>query len=498
VSQLKVSLVAAAAAAFLAACGGSGGGSGDVGTPTAPIAPTPPLASTTGVAVDGYLSGSTVLCDTNANGRLDANEVTTTTNTVGAFTFDPGCAAPLVITGGTNVDTGFAFVGQLQAPAGAIVVTPLTTLMVVGNMTAAQVATALGLPAGTDPTRVDPANGANPELFKATLAVQQVLQQLAKTFSANDSADARNAVYTVTATKLAEALTATNAPRLVGNDGSVNITLLKDVVIDVAATLNTTVTPLAVAGIADQIATQAESFVQSDGTLDALTRAARLVQAPEVVIDVRAADNNFTALAAQGLSLNGQPVSLAEFAGPNGVSVTDFRELGLSFEVVGSPSVSVVSSIAMELSETVANNPRRLQVMIDKVNISYNSGTRTWSIAPAVGAKVHVYGRQTNGTEVETTLNDLSFAPVETNGNRVTIKYQTVLNRIFSSNQSSQLGFTAQQFMNIKGSFDTTLVVSRLNLRRADGSALPLQDVQLPGSDKRVTGVGVKGKVTFN
>jgi hypothetical protein len=177
--SFKLCLIpAAAAACVIAACGG-----GDAGAPPQPVvapAPTP----TSGVAVDGYLVGATVLCDSNGNGLADTGEVTTTTLNGGAFTFAAGCAAGVVVTGGTNADTGLPFKGMLKAPVGATVASPLTTLLVAG-MTQAQVNAALGLPAATNLLTTDPAlrSGgilANPDLLKKTLALQQLLQKTAE------------------------------------------------------------------------------------------------------------------------------------------------------------------------------------------------------------------------------------------------------------------------------------------------------------------------------
>ena len=165
---------AAAAACLLASCGGGGGSSSE---------PAPTPTPSAGVAVDGYLIGSTVLCDSNANGLSDAGELSVGTDAGGNFRFNSGCTAALVVRGGSSVDTGLPFKGVLKAPAGATVVSPLTT-MVAAGMTNAQVVAALGLTAGTDLLKTDPAaspNGAlsNPGLMKATLAMQQLLQKLA-------------------------------------------------------------------------------------------------------------------------------------------------------------------------------------------------------------------------------------------------------------------------------------------------------------------------------
>ena len=173
--RLTLSLCALATGLLITACGG--------GTATPPG--TTPLTS--GFAIDGYLSGSTVLCDTNDNGAADTGEITTTTDSTGFYKFATECKATVVATGGKSTDTLLDFGGKLKSPAGSTVITPLTTLVASG-MTMAQVNTALGLPASTDLLNTDAAakkDGAyvNGDLFKKTLAVQQLLQQTAAVFA---------------------------------------------------------------------------------------------------------------------------------------------------------------------------------------------------------------------------------------------------------------------------------------------------------------------------
>lgn len=173
--RLTLSLCALATGLLITACGG--------GTATPPG--TTPLTS--GFAIDGYLSGSTILCDINDNGAADSGENTTTTDSTGFYKFATECKAPVVATGGKSTDTLLDFTGKLKSPAGATVITPLTTLVASG-MTMAQVNTALGLPASTDLLNTDAAakkDGAyvNGDLFKKTLAVQQLLQQTTDVFA---------------------------------------------------------------------------------------------------------------------------------------------------------------------------------------------------------------------------------------------------------------------------------------------------------------------------
>jgi hypothetical protein len=65
-----------------------------------------------GVATNGHLSGATVTCD--------ADKSTTTTDENGAFSFTRGCRGTITVSGGINIDTGEDFLGELQAPVGAI------------------------------------------------------------------------------------------------------------------------------------------------------------------------------------------------------------------------------------------------------------------------------------------------------------------------------------------------------------------------------------------
>ena len=157
----------AAAVSLLASCGG---GSAD----------SPPLP-TSGRVVDGYLSGATVLCDSNGNGVADEGEPKVTTDSGGNFTFaSPGCAAGMTALGGTDIDTRLAFKGVFKAPAGATVITPLTTLLV-GGMSQDRLIAALGLAANTDIANANPA--LDTALLRKSLAAAQLLIKTAEMFA---------------------------------------------------------------------------------------------------------------------------------------------------------------------------------------------------------------------------------------------------------------------------------------------------------------------------
>ncbi len=220
--HFKLRLIPTAVATLLVAACGGGGGGGSGSVASNPV---------NGTLVDGYLNFAKVVCDVNENGKYDAGEpVTYTSNTGdGKFTFNPGCAHGTLggVDGtGTNADTGLPFVGLLRAPAGATVLTPLTTLLVAG-MTAAQITTALNLPAGTDLLTVDPAatnaDGSlkNPALLKKTLAVQQLLQkttELVNGLAGMTGSGSTETVYSQVAVALADTLK--SGPALISGDAT--------------------------------------------------------------------------------------------------------------------------------------------------------------------------------------------------------------------------------------------------------------------------------------
>ena len=234
-------------ALMLAGCGGSSSG------------PTP-----SGKAVDGYLSGATVTCDANGNGAADTGENNTTTNSTGDFSLP--CGAGLVLTGGTNIDTGLPFEGRLRAPSGSRVITPLTTLVSLG-LSNAKLATMLGLPAGTDVTQVDPAlrvGGVyvNQALFAKTLALQQAIQQTAQiVFSATQagtpSAAVSQALYAQIAQTVATSLTsASGSTPLISVDGTTDSSVMLSIV------------AAAVAGVKSNTSPELAPLVSAAATLD--------------------------------------------------------------------------------------------------------------------------------------------------------------------------------------------------------------------------------------
>jgi YD repeat-containing protein len=141
----------------LAACGGGGSEGTDDGD-----GPDDGLISLFGRVVKGPLENAFVFADINGNGSFDLGEPSSTTDSDGRFTLEGAGSANIIATTSANTidqSSGVALEGlTLSAPAGATVVTPLTSIIAQsgGALTPTQVAQILGLPAGFDPLAYDP------------------------------------------------------------------------------------------------------------------------------------------------------------------------------------------------------------------------------------------------------------------------------------------------------------------------------------------------------
>jgi hypothetical protein len=170
-----------------------------------------------GVATNGHLQGATVTCD--------ADKSTTTTDASGAFRFARGCRGTITVSGGINKDTGEEFLGELQAPVGATAVNSLTTMMVVGGLTEAQVKDSLGIPSTvnlltTDPAAASGTDYSNSELFTKAKTVQQLFQTTMDTVATTSSLtdtdkDAKKAIYASAANALAGEIKKAPATKLI-------------------------------------------------------------------------------------------------------------------------------------------------------------------------------------------------------------------------------------------------------------------------------------------
>ena len=141
----------------------------------------------TGTVIKGPLANAFVFLDENGNGLFDAGEPNFTTSSTGGFSISSSAANPklIVTTNDQTIDTttGTVLSGvTLKAPAGASVVSPLTTMMEETGLSTAQIKSVLGLPASVNPLTFNPyAPGMN---AADALATEQASAQTMATLAA--------------------------------------------------------------------------------------------------------------------------------------------------------------------------------------------------------------------------------------------------------------------------------------------------------------------------
>ncbi len=250
-------------------------------TTTTGTGTTTTTASTvSGQAIDGYIVGATVFADANGNGVLDSGEAFTTTGANGAFTLTGG-SGPLILTGGIDVSTGQEFKGELMAPEGSTVVTPLTTLVqtLVSNGNAAsataaetQVKSAFGLSNSIDLSSFDPVAGVEngvsgaDAVLSAAIKVQNTVVQAASVLkgssgSSVDYEDAAEAVFSQMATEL------TNNP---GNSPIDNATKVQSLITNASSSSSLNLDTTAKNQISNAASDAANIINSSNTTVDGL------------------------------------------------------------------------------------------------------------------------------------------------------------------------------------------------------------------------------------
>jgi hypothetical protein len=527
---------AAAAACLLASCGGGGGrppGDGDG-----------PTSRSAGVAVDGYLRSASVLCDTDGDGATGTTERAVGTDGTGRFVFEPACESALVLRGGTNVDTGLPFVGVLRAPAGATVVSPLTTLIAAG-LSAERLASVLGLPAGTDVTTTDPAaqvDGAYTELalLRRTLAVQQVLQKSAELFSALTGKGSATSVQAFYA-KAVEALVAAleDGPALFRNgtvDADVVARIVAAAAADVAAetpftaTVNTAALAEVVAGA---LAAQARTLLTASGA--ELVDATRTAQSSTLITnfvlanlaalagppddDTAALADQLQALADPYLALAGDQIRLVDGPTVRSYALGSFATEG-GFEVPwplpepmtlrvtladpGDYTPEAGRAVSAAVAITSDDNQATILAYIDGVSIE-RVGTAL-RLTVGAGSSAKVYGVAADGRRRavidfgSNTAASVGTLPVD--GTTATsVPVGNIVNFAIGRLSNSFSGIYA-----LRGTYNVKVVVTGLPVRRADGRLLPATSITVPTSLDRqgqvatsttVSGRGLAGRITL-
>ncbi|MDB5794436.1 MAG: hypothetical protein JWR25_815 [Noviherbaspirillum sp.] len=493
IKQIHNLLPVAAAILALTACTGGGGGGSSGGGTTG--------TTTSGRAVDGYLSGSTVFCDADKDGIQDTGEASTVTDGSGNFTISGACAGLIAVTGGTDISTGYAFKGLLKAAPGSAYVTPLTSLLADSGLTQAELNAALGLPANTNVTNVDPMGAGNELVLQRTLAIQQVMQQMANTLGTLSKPDAVPAIYAKVAQSLAKALRESSGTPLFTSNNTVTTSLLATALQSTVQAINTEgALPAITLNDADRtaivagVSTQAEQFIKAapGGLIDL----AKTLQDPKKPpVDTMTAATNYISPKNDSFMLNGLVKTLASLASP-GVAADGLSTIGLEYVATGTPQIDHAIDVGMSLVST--SDDRILQVKVEQIWVKRNStnGQVTLEVKPET--QVHIYARDSRGTAFNTTLAGLSYNPLTIASNAITVNYSGLVDRVVNSANNSSV-FSAGQFTNISGTFTVKFAVSNnLNVRYQDGTHLPVVQLGIFNTIKGVEGPGITGKLTIN
>ncbi|NBT41739.1 MAG: hypothetical protein EBT20_14955 [Alphaproteobacteria bacterium] len=186
-----------------------------------------------GNAIKGPLHNAFVFIDSNENGVWDTGEASDLTDSDGNYSISASATGKLVVTedpNGTTTDTstGLALSGfSLSAPDGADVISPMTTLIADGGMTAAQITQGLGLPDGVDPLTYNPyGSGVN---AAEALAVEKLAHQVFNVVTSY--ADSAATVGDISAAAAMEAVASTTIAR--ANAGEVIDLSLSDDLADI-------------------------------------------------------------------------------------------------------------------------------------------------------------------------------------------------------------------------------------------------------------------------
>ena len=246
--------------------------------------------SVDGNVVKGPLSNSIVFLDYDRNGQLDpgGGEPSIRTGTDGRYTLSTVNKNFNIVakTDESTVDasSGVILSGiTLTAPAGATVITPLTTLMVEGNLTASQVTEVLGLPSDVNVLSFNPFSSDAASI--AALAVEKTSHQLmsvVNAFAASaegagaNEADAFEAALQSIVKVIAAKVAKVNDPTASATDTKLDLTSTADlsliktqVMADVATVSGVSTT--AFAAMSDEIATAVKNVNEKIAAVTDLT-----------------------------------------------------------------------------------------------------------------------------------------------------------------------------------------------------------------------------------
>lgn len=480
-SKNRNALLSLVALAALSACGGGGGGS----SPSTAS----PGTTVSGKAVDGYIRGATVFCDANNDRTLNAGEASATTNGNGSFTLSSPCASTLVAVGGVDTDTNYAFSGLLSAPAGSIMVTPITTLLANSGITQAELLRSLNLPANSNVTQTDPLTDL--PLWRKNLAVQQILHQMAHFFTSYMTPSAMH--YERAARFLGETMLASPAPLFDASE-TVNENLLADALQDMAGSLGITPDNDDIVAAVQAFADQAGSYLLASNGATLVTIAKELQNPAKPPVQTPTQQHNYLALTDDTFRVNGQAHTLQQLQDPAGITVEGLHELQFEYTAYGMVSFDRTINLGLEVQEE-GGSGRILQVKVEHLRLQRAHDTGAMTASPTPDTLIHIYAHDHQGIGVNSTLDGSNFNAVSASTNSLNINYEELVDKI-ASHPGKPANFNASQFLNLQGSFAVKAVVTHnLNARYSDGAPLPTVNVGIYNTHFGVTGYGIEGRV---
>ncbi|MGY0195931.1 hypothetical protein ACWA7J_12750 [Leptothrix sp. BB-4] len=467
-----------------------------------------PASTTSATLEDGLVVNATVFCDANQNGLLDSGEASTTTNSLGVFTFTSACNADIVSVAGTGIDTdtGTAPSGSLRAKAGAKVVSPFTTLVAEGNLTELQakaVMAAMGL-GSVDPGTTSLSGLSDTSRKKARAAIKVMNDLTTVLVSTGSHADAKTAFKAVAGT-LATSVKVSSA----GNptfDLFAGDNLGKALKAAIPAGFDRGVRDLVV-GTLNASARSIADASDDDAArrLFASTGATEFIEKhrdkPSEVTNYPGADDllaaaprlEFTSIVMTASGSAAQTLTAAAVSA--GTAKTSFKLGDLDVVTIPLKAVNVRKlpasvAVAVELSET--GGTRKLQFGIDTVQLSKASNDMVSVTLPA-GARMSFYARTASGVTLEPANSIENLTANAYDGLAIPIglikaKLQAAMGN--ATGVSEALALT--------GKFDIKVTVSHSEIRPTSGTALPVSTIRVGAARPRAfPGYTYGGAITF-
>ncbi|MCX6073019.1 MAG: hypothetical protein NTY39_01695 [Campylobacterales bacterium] len=433
-------------------------------------APTPAEVAVVAKALDGYILNANGCVDANNNDTCDVGEYTFKTNgTDGGYTIPAvNNTGKVIITGGTDKDTGLAFTGVLKAPKGSTMATPLTTLLADG-MDENLVASLFGLSVADlskDYRAVVEAGGTfsatDAKLNTAALQVQAILSQITALVSAAGTTKSPAEIMKVAVDAIKANTTTTTT--LTGSTG-LNLTSVMTAVINAIPTTNT----ITAATVAGSIAT---SITNTPTITTTTTLAEAKVATTTVATNTATAVNATTLTKAVTLSANSFSVgtSTATFA-QNGTfndqTVSTANDIMLQFTLANNGdelnATAKPIDIAIKINDVIGN--RELKAILQGATVTGNGATATITV-PA-NAVLYVEGKDSTG----------STTPILVQLTNEAANIYTAPNTFNLSNIMRQIEgkvSSTSPFANItkEGTYNISFLIGGVTLGYADGSAI--------------------------